>query len=262
MEQTTEHLLAEMKTNQKTLEAKREVEIRMNQEKGDGKMDSNHEELTKMKARHEEMMAMMDSHQEKIEPLMDANLEKMKACQKTACLEKREQNPEEMADVAAHPENPNGATHEETIGATKDRSKDQQRLAVKHCGQPKKRAQGDGGSWQEFAAAHRWLTRHAVPALCKECGQKGADKTPGNRITGRSRRQQPRLRSKETFYKTIRKTLGLVVVKRVVGLQLDCGECVTGQCGGVSPTKMKEQTSKTLKCHSARTTADVTSTAP
>jgi hypothetical protein len=37
-----------------------------------------------------------------------------------ACLEKKQQPTSEVVNVAVHPEDCNGATHKETIGATED----------------------------------------------------------------------------------------------------------------------------------------------
>jgi hypothetical protein len=68
-----------------------------------------------------------------------------------ACLERKEPSRKEMANVAAHPEDSNGATREGTIGATEDRSRDR-RLAVGRRGRPKKRTQGNGGPRQMLAA--------------------------------------------------------------------------------------------------------------
>jgi hypothetical protein len=58
--------------------------------------------------------------------------------------ERKEPTPEEMVNVAAHPEDFNGATWEETIGASEDRY-----LAIGCRRPPKKWSQGDGGSWQK-----------------------------------------------------------------------------------------------------------------
>jgi hypothetical protein len=51
----------------------------------------------------------------------------------------------EMAKVALHPENSNGATWEEKARVTDDWSRDR-RLAVRLHGLPKKRFRGGGGS--------------------------------------------------------------------------------------------------------------------
>jgi hypothetical protein len=77
-----------------------------------------------------------------------------------------------MANVAAHPEDTNRATCEETMGATGDRSKDR-RQAIRRRGRPKKRAQGNNGSQQKSAAANRRFTRLAVPPRLKACRHKG-----------------------------------------------------------------------------------------
>jgi hypothetical protein len=81
--------------------------------------------------------------QEKIDVLiarLDARLEGTKDCQRVteACLERKKPTPEDMANIVARPEDSNRATHEETIRAAEDQSRDQ-RQAVRCHGQPKKR---------------------------------------------------------------------------------------------------------------------------
>jgi hypothetical protein len=90
----------------------------------------------------------------------DAWLEEMKTRRKetTACQEatkaylEREPTPVKTASVAAHTEESNKEDVTDTVGALKDQYGDRH-LAVGHRRQPKKRTQGDGGSWQKLAAA-------------------------------------------------------------------------------------------------------------
>jgi hypothetical protein len=88
-----------------------------------------------------------------------------------ASLEKKGPVPEEMTNVAAHPEDFNGATREEAIGATEDRSRDRH-LAVRLHRPTKKRSQGNGGSRQKLATTLGRLTHHAIPALYRSRGHK------------------------------------------------------------------------------------------
>lgn len=48
-----------------------------------------------------------------------------------------------------------------------------QHLAVMHRGQPKKRTQGNGGSWKKMAAARRGMTHHAGVVRRKGRGHTG-----------------------------------------------------------------------------------------
>jgi hypothetical protein len=61
-----------------------------------------------------------------------------------ACLERKGPTPEEMANVAAHPEVPNEEAEVETVAALEDLYGGRH-LAVWRRRQPKKRTQGDGG---------------------------------------------------------------------------------------------------------------------
>jgi hypothetical protein len=115
-----------------------------------------------------------------------------------------------MANVAASPVDSNGATRKKTVEVTDDWSRDRL-LAVRPRGLPKKRTLGGGGSRQNLAAAHGRLTRRVVPALRKELGRRGPVNTPGNRIRGRSRRQELCLGSKKTIYEAFGQTSRLEV---------------------------------------------------
>jgi hypothetical protein len=68
------------------------------------------------------MVAIMEKFEAKMMAKMDAWIEELKAYLGVteACLEKREPTPEEMEAVVEHQKVPEGATHEETIGATGD----------------------------------------------------------------------------------------------------------------------------------------------
>lgn len=95
----------------------------------------------------EEIIAKLDVHHERMEANMNACWEGNKAClqKMKACLESNEPTPVEMVNVAVHLEGSNGTTHEETVAATDNRSRDQ-RLTVWRRWQPKKWIQDDGGS--------------------------------------------------------------------------------------------------------------------
>jgi hypothetical protein len=61
---------------------------------------------------------------------------------------------------------PKEGTMVETIGALEDWCGDWHLVVGRHR-QPKKWAQGDGGSLKKLAAAHRWMTDHAKMAQHK-----------------------------------------------------------------------------------------------
>jgi hypothetical protein len=109
---------------------------------------------------------------------------------------KREPTPEEIEDVAELQEVPEGATDEEAIGVTEDRSRNL-RLAVRCCGRLKTRTKCDGRLRQDCAATVGRLTHRFVPVLRKgglrkgpgkKCrsGIKGPSRTLGCRMGGRS----------------------------------------------------------------------------
>jgi hypothetical protein len=145
----------------------------------------------------ERLIAMLEAYNEETKAIS----EEMKGCRevtevtKKADLEQTEDEiktgPEEVKDteteanqlktedVAEHREVPNEEAAVEKIGATEDRSRDQ-RLAVRRHGQPKKRAQGNGGCRQKFAAL----------ALRKEHGRKGPGRTLGSRMEDRGLKQR------------------------------------------------------------------------
>jgi hypothetical protein len=150
---------------------------------------------------------------------MDARLKGKKDCPGAMeVLSKRKKATTEMTNVAAHPEDSNGTTREETIGATEDRSRDR-RLAVRRRGRPEKRTQGDCGSRQKLAAAPGRLTHRALPA-CRKGRSHKRPMVEKRRWEGpkciNGLKDQLRLGGKKAFNKTIRQTLGLEVAKRAV----------------------------------------------
>jgi hypothetical protein len=91
-----------------------------------------------------------------------------------ACLERKKPTPEEMVISVAPPQDSNGATRRETIGALKDRSGNR-RLAVGHQ-QPKKRTQADRGSRKKLTAPPppgRRMTPRTIRARPKGRSHKG-----------------------------------------------------------------------------------------
>jgi hypothetical protein len=191
----------------------------------------------KMDSVKEKVIAKMNARQERMEASMNACREGNKAClKKTAvCLERKEPTPEDMANVAAHLENSNGATREETVWATDHRSRDR-RLAVRHRRQPKKRTHGDGGSRQNLAAARERLTRRAIPVPQKghsrvRSGKDDVRGAPKGRTFVKRSRTKPRrkngirdeglkqlrLGSKGNINEIFRDNLGLEITKRIAG---------------------------------------------
>jgi hypothetical protein len=145
----------------------------------EAKMEANQQ---KMDAIEQRMMAKMDAMQ----ATMDSQLEETMAClgetkassettescegESHACPLKteaeKESAPEDTGAVAEPQEVPEGATDEETIGATEDRSRDL-RLAVGCRRQLKTRTKPDDRLRQECAAAVGRPTRRSVPAMRK-----------------------------------------------------------------------------------------------
>jgi hypothetical protein len=80
-----------------------------------------------------------------------------------------------MAKVAAHLEDFNEATREETVWATDNQSRERC-LAVRRSGRPNKWTQGNGGSRQKLAAAWGQLTLRAIPAQRMGHGSQGASR--------------------------------------------------------------------------------------
>jgi hypothetical protein len=78
-----------------------------------------------------------------------------------------ETNPEEMKSEAEHEEAPKEEAAVKPVRALKRRHGDWS-LPIRRHSQPKKRTQGDGGSWKKLVTAHKGMTHHAIPA-----GRKG-----------------------------------------------------------------------------------------
>jgi hypothetical protein len=144
---------------------------------------------TEMKANHQKMDACLGETK--------ALPETTKACPvKThACLQEEEKPaPEEIEVVAKPQEVPEGATEQETIGVTEDRSGNL-RLAVRCRGRLKTRTKCDRWLRQDCASTVGRPTRRFVPVLRKgglrkgpgkKChsGIKGPGRTLGNRMGG------------------------------------------------------------------------------
>jgi hypothetical protein len=122
---------------------------------------------------------------------MDAWLGKTEACPEVtlAYLEEKEPAPDEPKVVAEQQEVPEGATDEEGFGATEYRT-GEQCLAMRRHRQRKKRAQGNGGPRQKFAAARGRFTRRAVPAMRKGHVRRGPGKSFKN-VTAVSMKGNP-----------------------------------------------------------------------
>jgi hypothetical protein len=152
----------------------------------------------RMKADKREMMAKMEAnYEEMIKAITEGYRGAPEACSvKTeACLEK-ESAPEETEAVETSQEVPKGATAEEAIGVTEDRSRNL-RLAVGCRGQLKPRAKHDGGFRQECAATAGRPTCRTIPVMhkgklrrgqgrkCHRSGIKGLGKISGSKMTDR-----------------------------------------------------------------------------
>jgi hypothetical protein len=133
-------------------------------------------------------------------------------------------------------------SNEEAVVETVDTLKDRY-LAVGRRRQPKKRTQGDGGSWQKLAAARGRLARRAIPAPRKGHGRQGwsrdsvAKESLKERTLERTRRtghecssgikdrdlkEQLPLRKEGTSGRIFRKTVGLEINERLCcGMWLD-----------------------------------------
>jgi hypothetical protein len=138
----------------------------------------------------------------KMEQMMErllAKMDKMMASQKTmmakmdarrgvtpACLEEEESAPEEPKAVAETEEVPEGATDEEELGVTEDRSRNL-RLAVRCRGQLKTRTKPNGQLRQECAAAVGQPTRRSVPAMRKGGLRRGPGKKCRRGLKGQSK---------------------------------------------------------------------------
>jgi hypothetical protein len=168
----------------------------------------------KMDVIEHKMMAKMDAMQVTMDSQLEetrAWLGEMKACQGVTpvCLEE-EPAPEVTEAVEKPQEVPEGATGEETIGVTEDRSLNL-RLAVRCRGRLKTRTKCDGRLRQECAATVGRPTRRFVPAMRKgglrkgpgkKCrsGIKGPGRTLGSRMGG------PSLKKRRTKFNVVQGT--------------------------------------------------------
>jgi hypothetical protein len=155
-----QEMLAKMETNKERIEA--------NQEKLDAKLD----------AHHERMMVRMNYHLEKMEAMVDV-------------FEERFKKIEDM-DLEGNPEQSRRRSLKKGLQSKLSRALKKwyvdHHLAIGRCRQLEKLTQGDGGSQKKSVAAHRGMTRCALPALCKGHGRQGA---PKERTSGKRRRAQP-----------------------------------------------------------------------
>jgi hypothetical protein len=117
----------------------------------------------------EKMMAKLDAHHERMTARIDSQIEKMEAA--VNVFEERlnkmdatdlEANRGKLEDVAEQQDIPKEDDMVKIIGTLEDRY-GERHLAIGCSRQPKKQTQGDGGSWQKLAAAHRQMT--AMPLL-------------------------------------------------------------------------------------------------
>jgi hypothetical protein len=145
------------------------------------KMKANNEEVMKSRADTTLMMAKMESSQEEMKAAIRRGQEERIKALKGAC---REATNAWLGETKASPETteahegrteacleksqevPKGATGEETIGATEDRSRDL-RLAVGCRGPLKTRTRRDGRVRQKYAATVGRPTRRTVTAMRK-----------------------------------------------------------------------------------------------
>jgi phage terminase small subunit len=161
------------------------------------KINANYEEMrADMNAYYENMdayydrgEARIDAYYDREEARMDAYYEGMITIIKE-CLGRMEAKkgsaPEEPESPAEPKEVPERATEQETGQAAEDRT-GEQRLAVRHHRQRKKRAQENGGPRQKFAAFRGRVTRHAVPVLLKGHVRKGPGKKCHSGLRGQTK---------------------------------------------------------------------------
>jgi hypothetical protein len=144
-------------------------------------------EMQAMQGKLDMMKAKMDVHHEEMMAIMKADREEMEAC-----LEKREPTPEEMEAVAERQEFSNGATYEEKIGATEDRSDDASGRRLPQTSE--ETYQHTDGSQQKFSTAHR-----AVFAPSKSHCHEEPGGTFRNRIKDRGMKQWLCLENEKTL---------------------------------------------------------------
>jgi hypothetical protein len=188
-----EILLARIKAHPDIMRASLEaslVELDACIEMTKARMDINKRELManldKMDANQHNMEATIRGGQKKtIKSITGACQEATEPCEGVthACLEKKEQAPEETEAMEKSWEVPEGAVDKEEFGATEDRA-GELRLAVRRHRQWKKRAQENGGPRQKFADFHGWFTHRAIPALLKGHVRKGPSRNRRSSVRG------------------------------------------------------------------------------
>jgi hypothetical protein len=235
MEQMMERLAAAMQrmdtkidANQERMEAKIESEIKTTEEKMDNRQED-------MKAQVGSLASWIDANQEEMKTTVSTNLQKMKSWleEMKAYLEKQEANPEGTKSTMEHEEVPKEESAVKTARALKKRYGDQH-IAVGHHRQLKKWSQADGGSQKKLAAAHRQMTRHAIPTrdtIIRDHAQTVLYKEPlktnvweetsgATRIRYRDLQKQLFLRKKSTSGRIFGKTAELEVMKQIVGTSI------------------------------------------
>jgi uncharacterized protein (UPF0335 family) len=117
-----------------------ETQAATNREKVDANLKGMKAEMMAQPGSLASQMGVFEETLDKMDATVKAGQENVKAF-----LERKERIPGEKANIVAPHEDSNGATLEETIGVTEERSK-VRRLAARRRGRPKKRTQDDGGS--------------------------------------------------------------------------------------------------------------------
>jgi hypothetical protein len=162
--------------------------------------------------------------------------EAMDACEgvTSASLEEKKESTPKETEVVVEPQGvPEGATDQETIGATEDQYGDQ-RLAIGCHRRPKKHAQGNDGPQQKFAAIRGQFTHHTVPAIRKGRLRKGPGKKchSGIRVPGRtldSRMEGWSLKQRRPKNNVIRETPVGQTCKKRRPTRPECNNCIRDQ---------------------------------
>jgi hypothetical protein len=156
------------------------------------------------------------------------------ACQEARefCLESKEPTSVETESVAGHEEVPKEEAAVKTVRTLKERYGDRY-LAVGRRREPKKRTQGDGGCRKKLVAAHRPMTRRAIPSRLKGHKRQGSAKeqgTPKGPAVGKRRRPRPECSngirdrdSKEQVRPSKERTSG-----RIFGKELEVSKQIVG----------------------------------
>jgi hypothetical protein len=234
---------AEMKADREEMMAWLEAKIEANQ----AKTGVNQEE---MKAQMVSLISRIENNNEKFEVLrdnlvscMDAHQESMMACLGKTKATDLEANPEEMQSGAKHEKVPKKHTAVKPVGGLRKRHRGQN-LAAERRPKPKARTPENCGSQKKLAAARRRTTSRAKWHGARETSsRKNQTRDKTGRGTSKrgalGRRHQPKperkngirnhglrqqLRTKREFNKALRKTLGLEIMKREVGISSDLRE--------------------------------------